>query len=506
MKRLKILTAALLAAVVTTSMSSITCSAAATIQEPTYPSNTKQTTITWWSWTSSADKIVADFEKAYPNIKVEHPTIGAGSNEYSKLQTVLKAGTGAPDVVQIEYQYLPQFIEMNGLQDISQYVNQYKSSFQDWTWAQCSRGSKVYAVPEDVGPLMFIYRTSVFQKNGISAPKTYDELEAAAKTLHDKDPQTYMTFFPYNDPGQIVGFLWQAGSQLFTYQNNTWYVNINNSTSKKVMNYWSNMIKKGYVKATSDGTPTWQSEIANGKYASVIGASWYPTYSLTPYVKPSTNDWKASDTPQWDSSSFVNGNWGGSTNAVTTQSKNVEAASLFAAWINSSNAGVNRGITDRGLFPADKYGTQLDAFNKPNASLSNQQVGSIFTKAASAVNTSFQWSPWTDYVYKQMTTEFTNASAGKETFDQALDNIQANVVSFAKTSGYTVQEGAPTAAATSTASGAVSGTASAAASTATASSTSGGVNMGAVIAVIVILVVVVLAVLLKRRSLKGKSK
>ena len=503
MKRLKILGTILLAAVIAGNAGSVVCSAATTIEEPKYPAYTEETTLTWWSWTSSADKLIAEFEKAYPSIKIEHPTIGSGATEYSKLQTVLKAGIGAPDVVQIEFQYLPQFIESGGLQDISQYVKDYKSYFQDWTWNQCTRGEKIYAVPEDQGPLLFLYQKKLFEKYDIPVPATYAELETAGKTLREKDPQKYITFFPYNDPGQIVGMLWQGGAKLFSYQDDTWYININNSASKKIMNYWADMIQKGYVKATSDGTPEWQSEIGKGVYASVIGAAWYPTYNLAPYVKPETNDWTASDVLQWESGKFVNGNWGGSTNAVTTQCKNAEAAALFASWINSSNAGVSLGITDRGLFPASKYGTQIDAFNQPNADLGGQEVASLFTKASSGVDTGFEWSPWTDYVYQQMTTEFTNASTGKQTFDQALDNIQNNVMNFAKTSGYTVKAGTPDSA--GTASGSAAGSAGEPAASSAAGNGAGGVNTGAVIAVVVIAAAVVIAVILKRRSLKQKS-
>jgi ABC-type glycerol-3-phosphate transport system substrate-binding protein len=58
-----------------------------------------QITLEFWSWVGGLDQVVKEFEKVYPNINVHVNNIGAGPTEYTKLQTVLKAGSGAPDVV-----------------------------------------------------------------------------------------------------------------------------------------------------------------------------------------------------------------------------------------------------------------------------------------------------------------------------------------------------------------------------------------------------------------------
>ncbi|MEV9242000.1 extracellular solute-binding protein, partial [Klebsiella pneumoniae] len=59
--------------------------------------------ITYWSWTPSAEAQVAAFQKKYPNVKVNLVNAGTNTEEYTKLQNAIKAGSGAPDVVQIEY-------------------------------------------------------------------------------------------------------------------------------------------------------------------------------------------------------------------------------------------------------------------------------------------------------------------------------------------------------------------------------------------------------------------
>jgi multiple sugar transport system substrate-binding protein len=131
------------------------------------------------------DNTVKDFEKAYPNIKVHVNNIGGGPAEYQKLQTALKAGSGAPDVAQIEYDFLPSFIATDGLADIAQYgANEAKQYFVPWTWGQVSPdGKTVFGIPQDSGPLALNYNKKIFDQYGLSVPTTWDEYAQDAEKL-----------------------------------------------------------------------------------------------------------------------------------------------------------------------------------------------------------------------------------------------------------------------------------------------------------------------------------
>jgi len=66
--------------------------------------------ITYWTWTPSAKAQVAAFEQEYPNVKVNLVNAGTGKDQYTKLQNAIKAGSGGPDVAQIEYQAIPSML------------------------------------------------------------------------------------------------------------------------------------------------------------------------------------------------------------------------------------------------------------------------------------------------------------------------------------------------------------------------------------------------------------
>lgn len=423
-------------------MSTIGSAAAAvhhssTIPFPTFPKYTKHVTITWWSWVTSAPALVAAFEKAYPTIKVIH--VQVPGSEYTKLTTVLKAGSGAPDDVQIEYQMMPQYVNTGDLVNIAPYDEQYMKWFPKWVQNQVTFGGKLYAMPEDVAPMGLLYNPAFFAKYHLSVPTTWAQFAADAAKVHKANPKEYLTYFAPNDGGWITGLLWQGGAQPFQETSSgAWKIDFTSPAAERVMNYWGNLIKEGYVKVSNDFTPTWNHEVGSGMYGSFPAAAWGPKYQLQPALPKKYEPWRAAYIPQWAAGQHVDGNWGGSTTAVTTQTKHPRAAALFAAWINLSEQGLSIGNSIGGYFTASKNSLQVPAFTAPVPVLGNQRANLLFDKESPWVNTSFEWSPWTLYVYSEMQVEFTKAADGKESWDQALANIQQSVSQFARTQGYQV--------------------------------------------------------------------
>ncbi len=93
-----------------------------------------QVTLTFWSWVPDIEKEIKLFEESHPDIKIKYVNAGQGTPQYTKLRTALKSGTGEPDVVQIEFQYIPTFRQIDALADISQNgASDVEDDFVDWT-------------------------------------------------------------------------------------------------------------------------------------------------------------------------------------------------------------------------------------------------------------------------------------------------------------------------------------------------------------------------------------
>src|SRR5919198_1566009 len=210
-------------------------------------------TLTFWSWVPHLQDEVNLFNKSHPDIQVKLVNVGQGATEYQKLRTALKAGSGAPDVVQIEFQYIPTFTTIKGLVDISQYgASAVARDYVPWTWAQVSEGSKVWAIPQDSGPMGLLYRKDILDQYGIAVPTTWAQYAAAAIKLHKANPKAYLTNFAANDGGWFTGLLWQAGSRPFSVNGTTVHVKIDDPAALRVANFWEKLVRSGAVPATPD--------------------------------------------------------------------------------------------------------------------------------------------------------------------------------------------------------------------------------------------------------------
>ena len=178
----------------------------------------KPATITVWAWTPGTEEAVKMFEKAYPNIKVKLQNVGQGPPHYRKVRTVLKSGKGLPDVIHMEFQYIPSFTLTKSLLDMTPYLpDNFMSNYPEWIQKQIQVDKGIYGVPWDTGPLGFIYREDLLKKAGIKTPiKTWDEFADAAIKYHKANPKSYLVNMPGGQTGQWLGLFWQNGARPFT--------------------------------------------------------------------------------------------------------------------------------------------------------------------------------------------------------------------------------------------------------------------------------------------------
>lgn len=412
---------------------------------PGYPKYTGQANLTWWTWVPNYQGEVKLFEKYYPNIHVKALNVGAGTPEYTKLNTVIAAKHGAPDVVMLEFGMMPQFIQTGGLLDISKYVDPYKKDFPQWVWNLVSYNTSVYAMPEDTGPMGLYYRTDVFSKNHLPVPKTWSQFSSDALAYHKATGKVFSGFFA-NDGQWIQGLMWQMGLTPFQQLGaNKWKVDINTPQAVQLFSMWGKLIKAGAVDTLGDWSPAWSKALQKGDYAALEACAWFPSEAFDSILpKKPDYHWHAAASPQWYPGKVINGDWGGSAQAVTTQTKYPEAAAIFAAFINDAAAELPHDVGPvpqggGGLFPAALAGFKVKEFGRGFPSLDGQAAYTqIYAKAAQQVNTKFAYSPWSAYFYNELSVESTKAIAGKESWSQALAAVQKNVLQFAQQQGYQV--------------------------------------------------------------------
>src|ERR1700722_1320315 len=406
-----------------------------------------QYTLEFWSWVGGLDNTVKDFEKAYPNIKIHVNNVGGGPAEYEKLQTALKAGSGAPDVVQIEYDFLPSFIVTDGLADIAQYgASDAKPYFVPWTWGQVSPdGKAVFGIPQDSGPLALIYNKKIFDQYGLSVPTTWDEYaQEAEKLAKASDGKVKMGHFYPTQAPWLIGLAWASGGVFFKTQGDTWIQTLNNPAAEKTLTYWNDLVKKGYVSSIPGFTAEYYTALGAGQIASSVEAAWGPGVNAASLIDKTAGDWRAAPLPQWSKGEPLHsGNWGGSCDAVTKQSKHPNAATLFAVWLNAAKNPVVANWIQFGIFPVALSGLADPDLNAPDKNPSKffggQNLMQIYSDASKAVSVDFAWAPWFAFANDNFNKQIDALFSGKLTPKQALDAWQNECLKNAKDDGYNVK-------------------------------------------------------------------
>ncbi|BAL91977.1 putative ABC transporter substrate-binding protein [Actinoplanes missouriensis 431] len=413
---------------------------ATTTEKPTGP-----VTIKVWAWYPEFQGVVDLFNKTHSDIKIEWTNAGAGQDQYTKLQTALKAGKGAPDVAMLELQEIPTFQLTKHLVDLGKYgANDVKGDYVEWAWKQVSTGDSVYAIPVDAGPMALLYREDLFKQYGLTVPTTWDEYKQQAEKLKAASGgKAFMTDFGANDGGFLTGLMWQAGAKPYAYDiadPSKIGVNVNSPEAKKVVEYWEGMVNGGLADTKAYGTTDFYNGLGSGKYVTYISAGWGPGY-LQSIAEKTKGKWKAVPLPQWTAGANAQGDWGGSSFAVTDQAKYPDIAAKVAMELfGAKNTDAWKiGIDKAYLFPTATPILESDAFMKKEYEFfGGQKVNEVFVPAYNAIG-EFAWSPFNSYNFNQITTGLNQAIEKKTPWSAALDTAQENIKTYATQQGFKVQ-------------------------------------------------------------------
>jgi multiple sugar transport system substrate-binding protein len=401
-----------------------------------------ETTLTFWTWVPDITNQVKMFTTKYPKIKVNVVNVGQGAPHYQKLRTAIQSGQGAPDVTQMEYQYIPSFTlgDQGSLLDLTPYVPaDLQSQYPEWVWGQVKVNNGLWGIPQDTGPMGLLYREDLFSAAGIEAPTTWDEFGAAAETYHSKNPKSYLVNVAQNQPGQLVAYLWQAGVRPFSFDGQeTIKVDLANDQAKTVVKFFGDLVTNGLATSDADFNDAWYQGLANGKWASLPIAAWGPVF-LQGTAGKTSGKWRANALPQWQAGQNVSSNWGGSTDAVLKLSKNQIAASQLALWINTDKESMLRFANEQFLFPPLTSVLSDPAFTGQEAEFyGGQKVNEKFAQISETVSTDFGWLPFMDFVYSNFNETLGKAFADKTDAVAGLQAWQDGCVKYAKDQGFTV--------------------------------------------------------------------
>lgn len=401
--------------------------------------------VTMWAWYPNMELVADNFNEASDDVQVCWTNAGAGGDAYDKFQTAVSAGSGAPDVMMVEADRIPPFQVQGALVDLTDLgYEDVKDNFSEGAWKDVSVGDAIYGAPIDGGPMGMIYRTDVFEQYGVTPPTTWTEFEASAQKVKDAGGPFFASF-PANQAPYVTALMYQNGAEPFSYdpsQEDEIGIDLDSDAIKEVLDYWDGLVDKGLVGTEDQFTPEYIAGVINGDYATYLSAAWAPGYLQGAGVGEGADAkvWASAPMPQWDPSSPVAINWGGSAFAVSSQASNPELAAKVAFGVYADAASLEDGWKNQIIFPlnvnvldsADFQDYEVPFFNGQQA---NKEV---YVPAANAY-TGMTYTPIGQYYFSALTKQIAAINEGSATGSEAADALQADVVAYAEEQGFTVK-------------------------------------------------------------------
>ena len=306
--------------------------------------------VTFWSFSGiQQGEQVERYLAERPDLRIELTEIGTSSETAAALTAAL-AGGSAPDLVLIQGEDLPRFIEADDhFLDLRAFAEASVSqTYLPWAWdAATAPSGKVIGIPTDVGGMALAYRADLFAQAGLPT-----------------DPEDVADLWPTWDAFVDVGerFVGRSDAAFVDNVSTTVFVNASNQLATKYYDDSGALVHarnpglrdafdvalEAHEARISAGvsafTPGWSAAMARGDFAVMAAPSWM--LRVIKSTAPETSgQWRVTSVPG------VAGNWGGSYLAIPATSRHPDAAWDYIASTQSADA-QNAHFVQGGPLPA----------------------------------------------------------------------------------------------------------------------------------------------------------
>ncbi len=296
--------------------------------------------------TSGLHRSAAAFGKAN-NVNVTIQGL-ATSDLVPKLTTAVAGGSG-PDVAIVDSSSVPQLAAAQVLADLSAHAKSVASQFYQGALEYSGYNGKQYGLPYTTNNVAFFYNKGMLDAAGVSVPKNWDDLRAAAIEL--THGQQYGMMMGPNGYGAFLfwPYLWQNGGQILNKDLTA--ATFNDAAGMEAFKFYAGLAMTDKVAPPEfvAATGSWDAYLApfiQGRVAMMPMGPW----GIAPITAGNPNlDWAIAPLPTKKTAASV---LGGTTIGVATHATNADLAWQFVEW---ATAGAQTSyIQDMGNIPGRK--------------------------------------------------------------------------------------------------------------------------------------------------------
>ncbi|MEU9172282.1 extracellular solute-binding protein [Streptomyces sp. NPDC048420] len=327
--------------------------------------------------------LYAEYEKLHPNIKISQNVIERNENYYPPLVNHLTTNSGLMDVQAVEVANIAEVTatQADKLTDMSKVAGVDKSNWLDWKWQQATtKDGQTIGLGTDVGPMAICYRKDLFEKAGL--PTKPDEVGAlwagdwaklvdVGEQYKAKAPKG--TYF-MDSPGGLLNAILSSEKEKF-YDASGEVIYKTNPAIRAGFNLAAKAAQEGLVQPQTQFQPSWNTTIANSKFAAIACPPWM-LGTIKGNAKPdSKGKWAVATSPK-------SGNWGGTFLTVPKSGKHVKEAQEFITWLTAPKQQATLFKVQASFPSAPAAYTMPEVTGATNEMTGTDKIGPVFAEAA----------------------------------------------------------------------------------------------------------------------------
>ena len=200
-------------------------------------------------------KLFDNYEKQNPGVKIEIETGGATSElQRQYLSTVLNAKDAAIDIYMIDIINPMQYARAGWLEPLNGYLGSEASTIMNTYLPAYGAANvvdgKIVALPAFADAQFLYYRKDLFDKYGVKAPGTWDELATGLKKILDGEKNGAMNGVATTGAaieGAVCTFLKPYWSQGKEFNDASGCMTLDKAAAQKGLEMWLSLVDRGVM-------------------------------------------------------------------------------------------------------------------------------------------------------------------------------------------------------------------------------------------------------------------
>ncbi|ROR95866.1 carbohydrate ABC transporter substrate-binding protein (CUT1 family) [Salana multivorans] len=381
------------------------------------------------------DTVIERFNEKYPDIKVNHLAVDIDA----KLANTLISGAEVPDGTFIDDSQVSTLSPH--LYDLTELLAPYEKDIVTQKLAVGSKDGRFYGVPWDLDPGLLYYRADVLEDAGVDPDSiaTYDDLLEAARTVKEKNPDSYPIRL---EEGAYLGQMWlemfanQAGTNMTDEEGN---LRLDSDEYRQILGWLQTVVQEDLGAKATYMDPTDLQRLDDGTTVFVPWSIWWDYVPQT-VLTQTQGAWRAMLLPAWEEGGARSGAMGGSSFAIPKDAQNPELAWLFYEFLVFDPEGYQLVYGPNEIYPGG-LNTSIPSYLPalrgeplfdPVPALGDQNLWEIASQAANevpgGVPTPSWWPSAVDYLGDNLQRLLDGTMTPDEVIESSTRDIQTNLV------------------------------------------------------------------------------